>query len=82
MNLQEVLKNNPDAKEEFDILQEFGVSEIKRLLNYITVLEDMIESKAERAEILQIIDEHNGWTKWLRADGHLDENTEWWETVL
>jgi hypothetical protein len=42
----------------------------------------MIENKAERAEMLQIIDEHNNWTEWLRADGHLDEDTEWWETVL
>ena len=82
MNLAELLEQYPEAKEQFDMLQEFSVSEIKRLLQYIAVLEDMIEDNTERAEMLQVIDDHNGWTMWMRADGYLDEDTEWWETVL
>lgn len=84
--LQELLAQHPEEKEEFDFifqnLNEFSTNEIKRLLEYIAVLEEMIEKKEDRAEILQTIDAYNGWTKWMRADGYLDEDTEWWETVL
>ena len=84
--LQELLAQHPEEKEEFELvlqnLSEFGANEIERLLEYIVVLEEMIENKEDRAEILQIIDEHNGWTEQMKADGFLDSDTEWWETIL
>ena len=84
--LNKLLEENPKAKEEFDTIIEVlnlgTIGEIKRLLNYIEVLEDMIEANEDRSELLHTIDEHNCWTQWMRADGLLRKDETWWENVL
>lgn len=84
--LKRVLEENPKAKEEFDtiieVLNAGATGEIKRLLEYIEELEEMIEQQEDRATILQRIDEHNGWTMWMHADGLLKEDETWWEGML
>ena len=84
--LKKILEENPRAKEEFDnvieVLNDGAVGEIKRLLDHIHALEDMIEHNDNREEMLKEIDNFNGWTMWFRADGILEEDETWWENVL
>lgn len=42
----------------------------------------MIENNEDRKEILKVIDDRNQWTVRLRMDGVLNNDIEWWETVL
>ena len=84
--LKKLFEENPKAKEEFDtiidVLSAGATGEIERLLRYIEELEEMIEEGADRATLLQRIDEHNGWTMWMHADGYLSGDETWWESVL
>lgn len=84
--LQALLAQHPEEKEEFDLIVDIlnmGSNEqIKMWIEYANVLEEMIEANETREEILKVIDDFNCLTEHLRADGHLDEDTEWWETVL
>ena len=78
--LMELLEKHPEEKEEFDTIIEVlnvGSSEqIKMWIEYVNDLEKMIE------EMLERIDKFYCLTEQLRADGLLDEDTEWWETVI
>ena len=84
--LQALLAQHPEEKEEFDliidVLNTGSNEQIKMWIEYANVLEEMIEANESREEMLKIIDDFNCLTEQLRADGHLDEDTEWWETVL
>ena len=84
--LKELLEKYPEAKEEFDTIIEVlnvGSNEqIKMWIEYANELEEMIEANESREEMLKRIDRFNCLTEQLRASGHLDEDTEWWETVL
>ena len=84
--LQALLAQHPEEKEEFDLIIEVlntgSIEQIKMWIEYANVWEEMIESNESREEMLKIIDDFNCLTEQLRADGHLDEDTEWWETVL
>ena len=84
--LKRLLDENPKAKEEFDnivtTLSDGATGQIKRLLDHINTLEDMIEYNDSREEMLKKIDSFNGWTAWFRADGILEEEETWWENAL
>lgn len=84
--LQALLAQHPEEKEEFDliidVLNTGSNEQIKMWIEYANVLEEMIEAKESREELLKVIDNFNHLTEQLRIDGHLDEDTEWWETVL
>ena len=84
--LMELLEKYPEEKEEFDtIIEVLNVSsseQIKMWIEYVNDLEKMIEEKASIEEMLERIDKFYCLTEQLRADGHLDEDTEWWETVV
>ena len=84
--LMELLERHPEEKEEFetivDILNIGSNEQIKMWIEYANELEEMIEANESREEILKVIDNFNCLTEQLRADGRLDEDTEWWETVL
>ena len=84
--LQALLAQYPEEKEEFDLIVDMlnagSVEQIKMWIEYANVLEEMIEANESREEMLKIIDDFNCLTERLRADGYLDEDTEWWETVL
>ena len=86
MTLQKLLEQYPEAKEEFDniitALSDGASGEIKRLLDHINTLEDMIEHNDGREDMLKEIDSFNGWTMWFRADGILEEEETWWENAL
>lgn len=84
--LMELLEKHSEEKEEFDTIIEVlnvGSSEqIKMWIEYVNDLERMIEEKASIEEMLERIDSFYCLTEQLRADGLLDEDTEWWETVV
>ena len=84
--LQALLAQYPEEKEEFDLIIDMlnagSVEQIKMWIEYVNVLEEMIEANESREEMLKIIDDFNCLTEQLRANGYLDEDTEWWETVL
>lgn len=84
--LMALLKKYPEEKEEFDliidVLNTGSNEQIKMWIEYANVLEEMIEAKESREELLKVIDNFNHLTEQLRIGGHLDEDTEWWETVL
>lgn len=84
--LQALLAQHPEEKKEFDLIVDMlnaGSNEqIKMWIEYANVLEEMIEAKESREEMLKAIDDFNCLTEQLRAGGYLDEDTEWWETVL
>lgn len=84
--LMELLEKHPEEKEEFDTIIEVlnvGSNEqIKMWIEYVNDLEKMIEEKASIEEMLERIDKFYCLTEQLRADGLLDEDTEWWETVV
>ena len=84
--LMELLEKHPEEKEEFDTIIEVlnvGSNEqIKMWIEYANELEEMIEANESREEMLKRIDSFNCLTESLRASGYLDEDTQWWETVV
>lgn len=84
--LMELLEKHPEEKEEFDtiieVLNAGSNEEIKMWIEYANDLEKMIEEKASIEKMLERIDKFYCLTEQLRADGLLDEDTEWWETVV
>ena len=84
--LKKILAENPQAKEEFENIVEVlnlgATGEIKRLVRHIEQLEEMIEEGESREEMLKVIDNFNGWTQWMRADGLLEEDETWVDRVL
>lgn len=79
--LMELLAQHPEEKEEFDtiikILNTGSVEQIKMWMRHAERLEDMIEEKVDRVEILEYIDEFNHWTEMMRYDGTLPEGVTW-----
>lgn len=65
-----------------EVLSLCATREIDRLACHIEQLERMIEKGESREEMLKVIDEFNGWTLWMRADGLLEDDETWWEDVL
>lgn len=84
--LMALLGQYPEEKEEFDLIVDLlnkGSNEqIKMWIEYANELEEMIESNESREEMLKAIDNFNCLTESLRISGYLDEDTEWWETVV
>ena len=83
--LMELLAEHPEEKEEFDTIIELlnigSVEQIKMWMNHVERLEEMIEQKVDRVEILEYIDEFNHWTEMMQWDGTLPEGVTWVDTV-
>lgn len=83
--LMELLAEHPEEKEEFDIIVELlnigSVEQIKMWMHHAERLEEMIEQKVDRVEMLEYIDEFNHWTELMRYDGTLPEGVTWVDTV-
>ena len=84
--LKKLLEQHPEAKEEFDtiieVLNKSNTEHLKMWIGYANELEEMIEANESREEMLKRIDSFYCLTEQLRADGLLDEDTGWWETVV
>jgi hypothetical protein len=50
-------------------------------INHVERLEEMIEQKVDRVEMLEYIDEFNHWTEMMQWDGTLPEGVTWVDTV-
>jgi hypothetical protein len=83
--LERLLKENPEAKEEFDSIIEMlnlgSTEQIKMWINYAERLEDMIENKVDRIAMLEEIDRFNQYTERMHADGILPEYLTWVDRV-
>lgn len=79
--LMELLAQHPEEKEEFDTIIELlntgSVEQIKMWMRHAERLEDMIEEKVDRVEMLEYIDEFNHWTELMHSDGTLPEGVTW-----
>lgn len=86
MMLKELLEKYPEAKKEYEdqisCLSHAGMVVIEEQSRWIEELEDMIEDNVNREEILKAIDARYWYTVRMQDEGILDEDTEWWETVL
>lgn len=83
--LMELLAQHPEEKEEFDTIIEVlnigSTEQIKMWMKHAERLEDMIEEKIDRVEMLEYIDWFNHWTEMMHMDGTLPENVTWVDTV-
>ena len=83
--LMELLAQHPEEKEEFDtiieILNTGSNGQIKMWMHYAESLEDMIEQKVDRVEMLEYIDQFNHWTELMHGDGTLPEGVTWVDMV-
>lgn len=83
--LMELLARHPEEKEEFDTIIELlnigSVEQIKMWMRHAERLEDMIEEKVDRVEMLEYIDEFNHWTEMMQWDGTLPDGVTWVDTV-
>lgn len=83
--LMELLAEHPEEKEEFDTIIELlntgSIGQIKMWMHHAENLEEMIEQKVDRVEMLEYIDEFNHWTEMMQWDGTLPEGVTWVDTV-
>lgn len=84
--LKELLEKYPEANKEYEdqisCLSHAGLVIIEEQSKWIEKLENMIEDNVDREEILKAIDARYWYTVRMQDEGILDEDTEWWETVL
>ena len=86
MILKELLEKYPEVKKEYEdqigCLSHVGLVIIEEQSKWIEKLESMIEDNVDREEILKEIDARYWYTVRMQDQGVLDEDTEWWETIL